>query len=72
MRTAERNLEDLACEVKGISALTCVLSSFFLEQDNRFADGIIGESLFAIQNYAERISDELMDYEREHKVSQIA
>lgn len=63
----EIDLQQIAAEAEGISALACVLSSTFLEADKEnpvtFSDETVGNCLFAIEWYAHRLSDDLLELE---------
>lgn len=54
-----KDLADLAAELEGISSLLCIISSEFLEDQVIHPPHIIGSALFALEQYANTLADEL-------------
>lgn len=51
----------LCAELEGLACLVCALGTPFLEEENRLSQETIGNALFAVQTYLERISDTIME-----------
>lgn len=66
-----RTFDDLAAELDGVSSLLMILSSGFLEDElTRVDHNIIGEALFALENYTARLSVNLQDLANKQKNEQ--
>ena len=66
--TINRTFDDLAAEIDGVSSLLMILSSGFLDGDlTRVNHNIIGEALFALENYTERIGANLQNLADKHE-----
>lgn len=61
----ERNLYDLSAELDGVAALMLALSGPRLEGEELLVPVKMGEALFAIENYVERINADLINYAEE-------
>ncbi len=61
-RPIGRDIDDLAVEVEGIAALALVLSGGFLEHETGgYINSVIGKCFYTLSNYANRISEDLME-----------
>ena len=58
-------LGDICAELDGVSALLCALGSPFQGGGNTLSDRTLGDAIFALQRYVERINDDVMKIESE-------
>lgn len=58
----KRDLYDMSAELDGVAALMLALSGPRLEGEELLTPVKMGEALFAIENYVERINADLLSY----------
>lgn len=55
----QRTINDLSANLDGLAAMLTVLSVGFLEDEVTETNSTIGNALFGLADYAERIADDL-------------
>lgn len=59
------DLGDIAAELDAVAALLVIVGSPFQEDDNRTSGRTIGDALFGLQRYVERINEDVIRIESE-------
>ena len=54
-----KDFDEIATELKGVSATMCILSGMVTDAEARFSDEIIGNSIYSLHLQLDRLSEEI-------------